>query len=168
MLYDICYITSKPRLYNKENLVMLPELSRDERAWASVKFEQIPLFYPRGCAAPLRGIAAIATLERFVVYCSCEQTRPRAQPWGHSSCYSILNLYDITNKYVPTFKFQMSWAGPLCCVGRTSVVYGYRASYQIILFAIIANSSVNFVFWWPKCQRAHPEAIKRPSLFLAA
>ena len=40
-----------------------------------------------------------------------------------SSCYAILNLYDITNKYVPTFKFQMTWAGALCCVGRTSVPY---------------------------------------------
>ena len=45
---------------------------RDERASASVNFEQIPLFYPRGCTAPLRGIAAIATLERFVVYYSSE------------------------------------------------------------------------------------------------
>ena len=33
---------------------------------------RIPLFYPRGCAAPLRGITPIATLERFVVYCSSE------------------------------------------------------------------------------------------------
>ena len=29
-------------------------------------------FYPRGCAAPLRGIATIATLEKFVLYCSSE------------------------------------------------------------------------------------------------
>ena len=28
--------------------LLLPELSRDERASLSVKFEQIPLFYPRG------------------------------------------------------------------------------------------------------------------------
>ena len=33
---------------------------------------RIPLFYPRGSAAPLRGISPIATLERFVVYCSLE------------------------------------------------------------------------------------------------
>ena len=39
----------------------------------SVLLATILLFYPRGCAAPLRGIAPIATLERFVVYCSCEQ-----------------------------------------------------------------------------------------------
>ena len=39
-----------------------------ERAWASVvKFEQIPLFYPRGWAAPLLGmIAPLTILERFV------------------------------------------------------------------------------------------------------
>ena len=42
--------------------------------------EQIPLFYPRGCAAPLLGIAAIATLERFVLYCSCEQNISAAPP----------------------------------------------------------------------------------------
>ena len=35
----------------------------------SVKFEYIPLFYQHCCAAPLWGIAPIATLERFVVYC---------------------------------------------------------------------------------------------------
>ena len=29
-------------------VLLLPEMSRDERASASVKFEQIPLFYPRG------------------------------------------------------------------------------------------------------------------------
>ena len=49
------------------------EMSRDERARASVKFEQIPVFCPHGCAAPLRGIAPIATLERFAVCCSCKQ-----------------------------------------------------------------------------------------------
>ena len=38
----------------------------------NVKFEHFPLFYPHGCAAPLPGIAAIATLERFGVYCSSE------------------------------------------------------------------------------------------------
>ena len=39
------------------------------RPWRpGVKFEQIPLFYPRGCATTLRGIA----LERFVAYCSSE------------------------------------------------------------------------------------------------
>ena len=32
----------------------------------ALKFDQIPLFDPRGGAAPLRGIAPIATLERFV------------------------------------------------------------------------------------------------------
>ena len=39
-----------------------------------VKFEysSFPLFYPRGWAAPLRGITPIALLERFVVYCSSE------------------------------------------------------------------------------------------------
>ena len=38
-----------------------------------VKFEQIPLFYPRRCAGPLRRSVTISTLERFVVYCSCKQ-----------------------------------------------------------------------------------------------
>ena len=73
-------------LYNMEQLwtfkfnCQWPELSRDERAWARVKFEQIPLFYQRCCAAQLRGIKPIATLERFVVYCSCEQIISAAPP----------------------------------------------------------------------------------------
>ena len=51
-----------------------PELERHhDCSKPSVKFEQFPLPYPRSCAAPLQGIAPIATLERFVVYCSCEQ-----------------------------------------------------------------------------------------------
>ena len=80
-------------------VLLLPEmslsgLSRDERASASVKFEQITLFYPRGCAVPLRRIAPIALLERFVVYCSCKQIisgrAPGCGPEGtgnRSRCY---------------------------------------------------------------------------------
>ena len=34
------------------------EFSRDELAWARVKFEQIPLFYPRGWAAQLLSLGA--------------------------------------------------------------------------------------------------------------
>ena len=67
-----------------------------------VKFEQIPLFYPRGWAwaAPLRGITPIATLERFVVYCSCwpiilgpgqpgaaQRARGIAQAVTHKGCW---------------------------------------------------------------------------------
>ena len=44
------------------------------------------------CAAPLRGIAAIATLERFVVYCSSELIisgrAPGHGPEGTGSCSS--------------------------------------------------------------------------------
>ena len=47
-----------------------------------VKFEQIPLFYPRGCAAQLREIATIDTLERFVLYCLCWLSL-LARPRGH-------------------------------------------------------------------------------------
>ena len=62
------------------------------------KIENIPLFYPRGCAAPLRGIAPIATLERFVVYCSSELiisarppgAGPRARPRGHGELLKLL------------------------------------------------------------------------------
>ena len=42
---------------------------------AVIKFEQIPVFYPRGCAAPAQGISPIAKLERFVVYYLLTQTR---------------------------------------------------------------------------------------------
>ena len=56
----------------------------------SVKFEQIPFFYPRGCAAPLREITPIATLERFVVYCSSELiisgSAPGRGPEGTGNC----------------------------------------------------------------------------------
>ena len=68
-------------------------MSWDERVWGSVKFEQISLFYPRGCAPLLRRIASIATLERFVVYCSCEQInrqRPLARPRGHGELLKLL------------------------------------------------------------------------------
>ena len=66
------------------------KLLRDE----SVKFEQIPLFYPRGCAAPLREIAPITALERFVVYCSYKQIisgpgRGPEDTRNCSSCYSV-------------------------------------------------------------------------------
>ena len=65
---------------------------RERERAASVKFEQIPLSYPRGCAAPLRGIAHIATLERFVVYCSCKQIisgrDPGRGPEGMGNCSS--------------------------------------------------------------------------------
>ena len=59
------------------------------------KFEQIPLFYPRGYAVPQRGIAAIAILERFVdYYLSDLITSGRAPGRGPegtgncSSCYA--------------------------------------------------------------------------------
>ena len=54
----------------------------------------IPLFYPRGCAAPLRGSTPIATLERFVVYCFIRadyiRPRPRARPGGHGELLKLL------------------------------------------------------------------------------
>ena len=56
-----------------------------------VSAEQIPLFYPRGCAAPPRGITLIATLERFV-YCSSELVisgrAPGRSPEGTGNCSS--------------------------------------------------------------------------------
>ena len=62
---------------------------RERERAASVKFEQIPLSYPRGCAAPLRGIAHIATLERFVVYCSIISGRdPGRGPESMGNCSS--------------------------------------------------------------------------------
>ena len=66
-------------------LSTVPVTSLSLGGWPA-KFEQIPLFYldPRGGAAPLRGIAPIATLERFVVYCSaCKQVISGARPRGH-------------------------------------------------------------------------------------
>ena len=77
---------------------------------------------PRQCAAPLRGIAPIATLKRLVVHCSCEldkrnslsnsqrpslhwrglvfiarasrlyRPRPRARPRGHGELLKLLRL----------------------------------------------------------------------------
>ena len=56
-----------------------------------VSAEQIPLVYPRGCAAPPRGITLIATLERFV-YCSSELVisgrAPGRSPEGTGNCSS--------------------------------------------------------------------------------
>ena len=42
--------------------------------------DQLPVTVTVVLTAPLRGIAAIATLERFVVYCSCEQNISAAPP----------------------------------------------------------------------------------------
>ena len=76
---------------------------------ASVKFEQIPMFYPRGCAAPLRRIEPIATLERFVVYCSLELIisgrAPGRGPEGTGKCSSCYGLCQYGPK---PFKFQWS------------------------------------------------------------
>ena len=58
----------------------------------SANIEQIPLFYPRGGAAPLQGIPPIATLERFVVYCPSELIisgrAPGRGPEGTGNCSS--------------------------------------------------------------------------------
>ena len=53
------------------------------------------VIYPRCCAAQLRGIAHIATLEKFVVYCLCKQiilalAAPQAWPKGHWDSLKLL------------------------------------------------------------------------------
>ena len=63
----------------------------------SVKFEQIPLFYPRGCAAPLRGIAAIATFGKvccllLVHRADYIRPRPRARPGEHGELLKLLTF----------------------------------------------------------------------------
>ena len=59
-------------------------------------------FYPRGCAAPLRGITPIAALERFVAYCSCEQiisaVPPGAAQRARGIAQAVTILYEITGK----------------------------------------------------------------------
>ena len=81
-------------------------MSRDERAWASVKFEQIPLFYPRGWAAPLRRISPIATLERFccllLIRADYIRQRPRARPRMH---WELLKLL----RFIRIYLFQVFW-----------------------------------------------------------
>ena len=56
--------------------------------------EANPLFYPRGCAAPLQGIAPIAALERFVVFLPVLAdyigSRPRGWPRGHGESLKLL------------------------------------------------------------------------------
>ena len=77
------------RLYSKRKFFF-------ELLGSNLEFKQIPLFYPRGCAAPLRGIAAIATLERFcclLLVSSSEliiRPRPRARPRGHGELLKLL------------------------------------------------------------------------------
>ena len=39
---------------NPSSLALEPEMSGDELAWVTVKFGQIPFFYPRGCVAAER------------------------------------------------------------------------------------------------------------------
>ena len=69
---------------------------RLDSSLASAKFEQIPLFYSRGLAAPLRGIAPISTLERFVVYCSCEQIISAAPGGAAQRARGIAQLEAVT------------------------------------------------------------------------
>ena len=63
----------------------------------SVKFEQIPLFYTRGWAAPPQGIAPIAILEFIARHCRVVRAdyirpRPRARPRGHRELLKLLRL----------------------------------------------------------------------------
>ena len=61
-----------------------PKMSRDEQAWANVKFEQIPLFW----AAQLQGMVPIATLESCLL--PLEQiisgSAPGRGPQGMGDC----------------------------------------------------------------------------------
>ena len=54
----------------------IERLCDTETVTASAAGDVTTLFYPRGCAAPLRGITPIATLERFY----CEQKMSAAPP----------------------------------------------------------------------------------------
>ena len=70
----------------------------DERAWASVKFEQFPLFYPCGWAAPLRGIApmiAAVALVRFVLIISgrAPGRGPEAREIAPAVTHKIFKFY---------------------------------------------------------------------------
>ena len=112
-----------------EYLFVVPEMSRDERAWASVKFEQIPLFYPRGCAAPLREIAAIATLERFIARASrIYRPRPRARPRGHGELLKLLRLRGIGS---PIRYHKICWIFALLRSLRRIAALGARGTAWI-------------------------------------
>ena len=115
-----------------------------------VKFEQIPLLFPRGCAAPLRGISAIATLERFVVYCSCEQNILAAPPGAAQRARGIAQAVTVCRR-------EKNWHGkkwpdihslppgrlarrerhrrsPCCCTERLRVRC-WTATHYIRMFA---------------------------------
>ena len=102
----------------------------------SANIEQIPLFYPRGGAAPLQGIPPIATLERFVVYCPSELIisgrAPGRGPEGTGNCSScsrsharaVLQCVRMSSlcgafKFTPGTRAQLSSRGRPCRVAKT-------------------------------------------------
>ena len=101
-----------------------------------VKFEQIPFFYPRGCAAPLRGITPIAALERFVVYCSSELIISGSAPGrcqeGTGNCSSFYeaqaNLKVKTQSWISN-----SWTRVVVGVGRRRKVEAEEVAERIAL-----------------------------------
>ena len=66
-----------------------------------------PLLYPRGSAAPLPGIAPIATLERFVLYCSCEQIISAAPAGAAQRARGIAQA--VTNSNIMAFSWRPSY-----------------------------------------------------------
>ena len=83
--------------------VLLPELSRDERAWASVKFEQTPCptraavlrhcgELCRGPSLHLKGLLFIAHASRLSWYIGRAPWRGPEGTGSSSSCYGLLDL----------------------------------------------------------------------------
>ena len=93
----------------------------------SNKQQIIPLFYPRDRGAPLRGIAPIATLERFIVYGLCKQIisgrAPGRGPEGTENCSScqVGFLFQVRPTFISTAAAQAAyWKRPASSVIRVS------------------------------------------------
>ena len=74
---------------------------------STVMRRAVTLWAARQAKGPSAAAAPIATLERFVVYCSCDSAsrlyrpRPRARPRGHGELLKLLRAATAAFKFVP-------------------------------------------------------------------
>ena len=93
---------------------------------AVIKFEQIPVFYPRGCAAPAQGISPIAKLERFVVYYLLTQTRTTGKLDSTASGFRRSPVRTLPYRRLCRMAAPL-WCGMGCCSRIIVVIKATKA-----------------------------------------
>ena len=104
--------------------------------WAKMsKHEQIPLFYPRGWAAPLRGLAPIAILKRFVLYCSSELIILGQVAMGHAPGHGSEGTGNCSSCYAVKTPLACSWSELWLC-SRLAVQDCQGLTFSTMAFAM--------------------------------